>query len=60
MSNVFAARSSLLVMANAAIAPSLTELNRVFDDPFGVSLIMTLPAIAVIVCAPFVSRLIHL
>ncbi|CAM3779767.1 MFS transporter [Vibrio aquimaris] len=52
--------SSLLVMANAAIAPSLTELNRVFDDPFGVSLIMTLPAIAVIVCAPFVSRLIHL
>lgn len=50
--------SSLLVMANAAIAPSLTELNHVFDDPFGVSLLMTLPSIAVIGFAPFVSRMI--
>ncbi|ROS01775.1 cyanate permease [Sinobacterium caligoides] len=52
--------SSLLVMANAAIGPSLAELNRVFHDPFAVSLLMTLPALAVVICAPFVGRLMQL
>ncbi|MEZ8096182.1 MFS transporter [Photobacterium swingsii] len=51
--------SSLLVMANAAIVPSLAELNHVFNDPFGVSLMMTLPAFAVVVFAPFVASIIN-
>lgn len=52
--------SSLLVMGNAAIGPSLTKINQVFNDPFSVSLLMTLPAIGVVLSAPFVDKLMRL
>ncbi|MEW7311279.1 MFS transporter [Buttiauxella gaviniae] len=51
--------SSLLVMANAAIAPSLATLGQVFKSSFGVSLLMSLPAVAVVLFSPFVNRLIQ-
>ncbi|WP_075496981.1 MFS transporter [Moritella viscosa] len=51
---------SLLVMGNAAIGPSLTQINQVFNDPFYVSLLMTLPAIGVVLSAPFVDKLMRL
>lgn len=52
--------SSLLIMGNAAIGPALTQINQVFNDPFSVSLLMTLPAIGVVISAPFVDKLMRL
>lgn len=51
--------SSLLVMANAAIAPSLVKISQVFHSVPGSSLLMSLPAIAVVAFSPFVGRLLH-
>lgn len=49
--------SSLLVMGNAAIGPALAKINTVFNDPFGVSLLMAFPAIGVVLSSPFVDKL---
>ncbi|TNV20878.1 MFS transporter [Buttiauxella sp. B2] len=51
--------SSLLVMANAAIIPSLVSISKAFNTVFGVSLLMSFPAIAVVIFSPFVGPLIN-
>ncbi|WP_434642034.1 MFS transporter [Klebsiella sp. I138] len=50
--------SSLLVMANAAIIPSLVSISKAFNTVFGVSLLMSFPAIAVVIFSPFVGPII--
>ncbi|MGF1699418.1 MFS transporter [Photobacterium makurazakiensis] len=53
------ATSALTVMAGTLVGPSLPALNSQFDNVQLVSLLLTLPALAVVVTAPFVGKLTH-